>query len=280
MNINKLWHGLLCSFGVLSLGSSALLGQETPANKDGTVFDGLKAAGFSLCKGVGTGDRQKPASFYFLTSGKSTVYGADFALLWSNPRKKDGTARFEVSIEGNVASDESESEDAWRLRASYKVARTYANTYLSLKHESDRDFRTRKLSGEVLYAPIRQTTSPLRLQPYVGFEAGRTLSRGRSKEREDTVLRLFAQPQLKYFLRPVVGKTDAEVKSIPYLSVHNKLYHLPLEKSDDWHNFFEAELVVPLSGGVSFGLTYKVGEESPNFDHIDTFGGNIGIVFS
>lgn len=254
---------------------------------------------------------QEAAEFSFLdASGEKSVFSVDFAL-WKDfteakslirPNGPRGsrllrslgfaTGTPEVSVEGHLSSDDADSEDAWRFRASLALdgilseSGSYA-ALLSVKHESDRDFRTQKLMGELLFTPtlfrlgigkaMPVTKGVLyRLRPFFGVDAGTTLRRGDSTERKDTVLRLLLRGKAELFLTGVAQQLG--LKDI-FFFVDDTLYHLPLEDTGGKHNLVVAGLEFRFNDYVSFGLTYKNGETSPDFERVKTFAGTVGVRF-
>lgn len=252
----------------------------------------------SLRRDIEGPDAEEAASFSFLnTVGEGTVFSADFALRADygsrgfNPAK--GTV---LSVEGHLSSADSESQDVWRFRGSLTRDGALGRrgsyfSLVSLKHESDRDFKTRKLTAEVLWTPtlygsavgqVYPTANKApnaalryRVRPYLGFEVGKTLSAGGSEENEDAVLRLLGRAKVNVFLERIarVLRIDSVL-----LSADNTFYYLPLE-DDRTHNLFVAELEFRFNEIVSFGLAYQNGEAAPNFHDIETFGGTIGVRF-
>lgn len=307
MGSRNLFYCILCALSALfvSWGPAGAQSQEPSQN----LFEALSHSGFTLKRALSGPDKGEAAAFSFLrTAGKDTVFTADFALSWS-PRG----SRFEfdpfdlslqTSVEGKLTSDESEAEDAWRLRASIigdtSQLGIFDSTYTSLsaKFESDQDLDTQKLTGELLFTPTLRRIAlgkgwppalldpsgrvkrypPLQFlwRPFIGLDVGHTVDKGESAETEDTVLRLIgrgrAQILLNFFAQ-AMGLREASI------FVDNTFYFLPLEDKDDTHNFLVAGLQFQVTKDVTIGLTYKVGEEAPNFEKIETFGATIGIRF-
>jgi hypothetical protein len=211
---------------------------------------------------------------------------------------------FRTSVEGKLTSDESEAEDAWRFRASLigdtsqigPIDSTY--TSVSLKYESDQDFDTQKFIAEMVFTPtirklaLGKAWPPAELdpsgrvkryppfqflwRPFLGLDVGHTLDKGQSAETEETILRFLVRGRAQLLLNLVAQALGLQETSI---FLDNTFYHLPLEGRDDTHNFLVAGIEFLVTENVGIGLTYKAGEEAPNFEQIKTFGGTIGIRF-
>jgi hypothetical protein len=300
-------HYILCALCVLllSCGSAAAQSQESSKN----LFERLHDAGFTLKRALSGPDKGEAAAFSFLsTLGDNTVFTADFALSWCPPKRSFDVGPFDLSfrtsVEGKLTSDESEAEDAWRFRASLigdtsqigPIDSTY--TSVSLKYEGDQDFDTQKLMAEIVFTPTKRKLAlgkawpPVQLdssgrvkwyppfqflwRPFLGFDMGHTFDRGQSSETEETILRLQVRGRAQLLLNLVTQALGLQETSI---FLDNTFYYLPLEGRNDTHNFLVAGIEFLVTENVSVGLTYKIGEEAPNFEQIKTFGGTIGIRF-
>lgn len=308
METKVLPHYILCALCVLllSCGSAAAQSQESSKN----LFERLHDAGFTLKRALSGPDKGEAAAFSFLsTLGDNTVFTADFALSWHPTRGSFNVGPFDLSfltsVEGKLTSDESEAEDAWRFRASLIGdtsqigAIDSTKTSLSLKYESDQDFDTQKLMAEIVFTPtIRKLalgkawppapTDPssghakqyppfqFLWRPFLGLDVGHTFDKGQSAETEETILRLQVRGRAQLLLNLVTQALGLHETSI---FVDNTFYYLPLEGRNSTHNFLVAGIEFLVTENVSIGLTYKVGEEAPNFEQIKTFGGTIGIRF-
>lgn len=308
METKVLPHYILCALCILllSYGSATAQSQEPSKN----FFIPLQAAGFTLQRALSGPDKGEAAAFSFLsTLGDNTVFTADFALSWHPPRESFKVGPFYVSfltsVEGKLTSAESESENAWRFRASLigdthqigPIDSTY--TSVSLKYESDQDFDTQKLMVEMVFTPtIRKLAlgkawppaptdpssghakqyPPFQFiwRPFLGLDVGHTFDKGQSAETEETILRLQVRGRAQLLLNLVTQALGLHETSI---FVDNTFYYLPLEGRNGTHNFLVAGIEFLVTKNVSIGLTYKVGEEAPNFEQIKTFGGTIGIRF-
>jgi hypothetical protein len=264
-----------------------------------SIFKLFSDKGFSLQRAVEGPDADKGAEFSFLhTIKKSSVYTADFALIYNYrpPQTSQTSIGFQTSVEGKLTSDKSQSEDAWRFRAGAVIdhqlkRRTLNLIYLSLggKLEGDQRFDVKKFSFEALFTPTfpklsvgvskpLDTASPFqfRWRPFLGFDIGRTVKKGASKETQNTVFRLTPRVTAKLklnFLNEVLKLNEV------YLWMDNTFYYLPLE-SKTKRNFFTSGLEFDVTDNLGFGLTYKNGESAPKFNRVNTLGATISIRFS
>lgn len=264
-----------------------------------SLFQRFSDKGFRLQRAVEGPDAGKGAEFSVLrTLGKDSVYTADFALIYNHrpsPTSRTSVA-FQTSVEGKLTSDESEQEDAWRLRAGAVFDRWLQPDTLSLMHlslggkfESDQDFDVKKLSFETLFTPAfpdlfigvitpLHTASPLQFmwRPFLSVDAGGTIKRGSSGESENTIFRLMPRvtARLKLnFLNKILKLHQV------YLWMDNTFYYFPLE-SETERNFFTCGLEFEVTEHIGLGITYKNGESAPRFNRIHTLGGTISISFS
>lgn len=308
MKTKVLPHYILCALCILllSYGSAAAQSQEPSKN----LFKWLHDAGFTLQRALSGKFAGEAAAFSFLsTLGDNTVFTADFALSWRPPMTTFKAGPFDLSfltsVEGKLTSAESKSENAWRFRASLigdtsqigPIDSTF--TSVSLKYESDQDFDTQKLMAEMVFtptirklalgvpwpkAPTEQSSGhakqypPFQFlwRPFLGLDVGHTLVKGQSAETEETILRLQVRGRAKLLLNLVTQALRLQETSI---FLDNTFYYLPLEGRNDTHNFLVAGIEFLVAENVIIGFTYKVGEEAPNFEQIETFGGTIGIRF-
>ena len=306
MDTRNLSRGIACLVGVILLSCSSATAQAQQASSN--LFSSLTGAGFTLQRALSGPDKGEAAAFSFLSTLRDgTVFMADFALSWHPPRQLFEVGpfdfSFQTSLEGKLTSDESEAENAWRLRASLigdtsqvgPIDSTY--TSVSLKYESDQKSDTKKFTAETLFTPtIRKLAAgkawppapldpsgrvkeypPFQFlwRPFLGLDVGHTLDKGKSTETEDVVLRLLVRGRAQLLLNLIAQALGLHEVSI---FVDNTLFHEPLEKKDI-HNFLVAGLQFLVSENISIGFTYKVGEDAPNFKQIETFGGTIGVRF-
>jgi hypothetical protein len=262
------------------------------------TFASLENKGLTLQRAVAGDDATEGAEFGFLkTFGGKTVYTADFALIYDAPPKVTQTTAiaFRASVQGRLASDDSESEDALQFRAGAVIDRNLIRErldglYLSLaaKYETDRKFRVGKFISENMLTPtfpalgigipFGRPSSPVqfRWRPFFYFDIGRTFERGDSEERKDTVLRLT--PRVRgtltlNFLRRALNLNDT------FLYFDDYFYYLPLEETKKRRNMFSSGFSLQMTRNFGFGLTYKNGESAPRFRRVNTFGGVLTIRF-
>ena len=292
-------HYILCALCILllSYGTAAAQSQEPSKN----LFKRLQDAGFKLQRALSGKDAGEAAAFSFLsTLGDKTVFTADFALSWCPPTRFEAgpfDLSFLTSVEGRLTSAESESENAWRFRGSLigdtshngPIDSTY--TSVSLKYESDQDFDTEKLMAEMVFTPTirklalgkawppaKEGRPPFQFlwRPFFGLDVGHTFEKGQSAETEETILRLKVRGRARLLLNLVTQALRLHETSI---FIDNTFYYLPVEGRNNAHNFLVSGITFLITENISIGLTYKVGEEAPNFEQIETFGGTIGIRF-
>lgn len=274
--------------------------QPTPtpadATKKSSVLEKLADKGFSLQRAVGGDDESEGASLSFLrTFGKKSVFSTDFALIWDRPLTAPTGSTYvvpEFSLEGHLTSDESESEDAWRLRGAVDVLTKFKtrsftgmhNTF-GAKFEASQNFDTKKLMFEYLFTPTaheigigqylarHRKTDPIsfRWRPYFGLDAGHTFKRGDSTLPEETILRLVPRLRAEFRLNFIdrIFKSD---QSRTLLYMDNTFYYLPLEDSSKTPNFLVAGLEISFNKNVGLGFKYKNGKSAPKFERVHTFG--------
>jgi len=279
------------------------------------IFEALSSKGFKLQKALTGPDKGELAEFSFLnTIGEKSVYSTTFALSWQ-PKRSLNVGRTNIrpgwSVEGRLASDESEAEDAWRFRLSSIFTTSFIGcsvevkpcptnrltnptfeglyTKASLKFEGDKNFDVKKLSGEFLITPNSAAlaigaarpgspSKPIQFQwrPFFSIDAGHTFRRGNSEETEDTILRLIPRVRTRIdlqFLRQWLNLHEVSIFA------DNTFYYLPLEKVRKRNNFFTSGIEFNFTPNLGFGLTYKNGRSAPKFEKINTLQGVIGIRF-
>lgn len=262
------------------------------------MFSGLEDKGIKLQRAVSGNDAGEGAQFGFLkTFNKGTVYTADFALIydhWFTPTQRTSTA-FEASVQGNLTSDESQSEDAFQFRAGAIIDRNlkrgtinHLYTSLAAKYETDQKFRVGKLISENMLTPTfpslhigipfgkPSNALQFRWRPYFYFDVGRTFKRADSAETKDTVLRFTPRVRTIVtlnFLRRVLNLNDT------FLFADDYFYWLPLETKKTRHNMFTSGFAAQVTKDFGFGLTYKKGEAAPKFKPMHTFAGVLTIRF-
>ena len=262
------------------------------------TFDFFESRGLTLQRAVSGDDASEGAQFGFLrTFNKQTVYTADFALIYNKrlpPTQRTGFS-FQASVQGNLTSDESESEDALQFRAGAIIDRnlkrdTINHLYISLaaKYEADQKFTVGKFISENMFTPtfpalgigvpFGRSSDPIqfRWRPFFYFDIGNSFKKGTSAETENTVLRLTPRIRTTLtlnFLRRALNTNDT------FIFADNFFYWLPLEKTKTRHNMFTSGFVLQMTKDFGFGLTYKSGEAAPKFKPVHSLAGVLTIRF-
>lgn len=262
------------------------------------TFDFFERRGLTLQRAVSGDDATEGAQFGFLrTFNKQTVYTADFALIYNKRFKSTQRTAFafQTSVQGNLTSAESESEDALQFRAGAIIDRnlkrdTVNHLYISLaaKYEADQKFGVGKFISENMFTPtlpalgigipFGRPSDPIqfRWRPYFYFDVGRSLKPGASAETQDTVLRVTPRVRTMLtlnFLRRALNLNDT------FIFADDFFYFLPLEKMKTQHNMFTSGFVFQVTKDFGFGLTYKSGEAAPKFKSVHSFGGVLTVRF-
>ena len=262
------------------------------------TFDFFERRGLTLQRAVSGDDATEGAQFGFLrTFNKQTVYTADFAMIYN--RRFKSTQRtafaFQTSVQGNLTSAETESEDAVQFRAGAIIDRnlkrdTINHLYISLaaKYEADQKFRVGKFISENMFTPtlpalgigipFGRPSDPIqfRWRPFFYFDVGHSFKNGASSETHDTVLRLTPRVRAMLtlnFLRRALNLNDT------FIFADDFFYCLPLEKTKTRHNMFTSGFVLQVTKDFGFGLTYKNGEAAPKFRPVHSFGGVLTVRF-
>jgi hypothetical protein len=260
-------------------------------------FSRVTQLGLRLQRALTGPDEGEAATFGFLSPiEKRTIFMADFALIWQGKKLMEiGRAVLapQLSLDGSIATDRSEAEDAVRFGSAFildipigpttlRPVGIYAS--LGFKYETDRDLDTQKglFSSVVTPTVFGVIGTPLgtpgsvqfRWRPFLGIDVGHTFKNGDSEEESGTVLRLMPRVRAEVFLDFV-----AYALNLPQVTLYtdNTFFYLPLQ--DKTHNFLVAGLEFDVTENLSVVFTYKKGENSPKFEHTHTIGGSIGIKF-
>jgi hypothetical protein len=262
------------------------------------TFEAFERRGLTLQRAVAGSDATEGAQFGFLkTFNKGTVYTADFALIYNRrftPTERTSAA-FQTSVQGNLTSKESESDDALQFRAGAIIDRNlkrntinHLYTSLAAKYETDQKFRVGKIISENMLTPTIPSLGigipfgrpsnavQFRWRPFFYFDIGRSFKKGDSRETQDTVVRLTPRVRTTLtlnFLRRALNLNDT------FIFADDFFYFLPLEKTKSRHNMFTSGFVLQVSKDFGFGLTYKSGEAAPKFRPVHTFCGVLTIRF-
>jgi hypothetical protein len=84
--------------------------------------------------------------------------------------------------------------------------------------------------------------------------------------------------RLRADLRLTFLKEPLQMKKVS-LFAEETFRYLPFETGDSTYHFLSAGLTFDFDDHVSLGLTYRNGEDAPNFKDIDTFGLAFGLKF-
>ena len=241
-----------------------------------------------------------------------TVYSADFYLLW-NP--EDAGAQFfsrddlgfSYFVEGHVASNKDDAEDAWRTGLSLwhdpTIMRRDEATRLldvtdlvfdlAVKYEADRDLETEQILADFSFTfnmpnagvgegvPADEN-SPIFViwRPVFGIEGGPTLDeRADASDEEAPELRLYAH--VKAQLELAFLQKGLNLYGPPILFVDEKGWYLPTvgDGAGVGRNLFIAGAEVPLGENVGFQVAYTVGRDAPQFDKVETFEAGLTVRF-
>lgn len=277
--------------------------EESKPKKIGTI-QALRNAGLSLSRGPDNGDDKKGAIFAFTQDhapGASTEFTGDFYLKWKKEvlEKIDTLSEFDflaVSAQGKLSSKESSETDAWRFRLEnefFTQNRSADRLFdgfvarLSLKEESDRDFKLDRLSGELWLTANKRdwfigqySGTPdsrfiqLRWRPYVGVDVGGNISNSIEEQGSNSNLWLMTRGKLDIrlnFLLNILPLQDL----VAYLD--DKYVYLAGE--DIGNNYLNAGIDLEWDDNVGFALEYTNGKDSPKFVHEEIFKGGFTIKF-
>ena len=272
------------------------------------IFERIENAGFTLQRAIAGDDATEGAQFSFLASANATtVYTADFALIWDHFLAKGlrTAATFQAAWEGNLTSDESESEDALKYHVNALVLydfrvrkdktldlqRTFdvMRWATGLKYETSQDATTKKVMWENVLTPTSRklgigvalpNADPKHAvqfwwRPYLGLDVGHTSKPGASAEIKSTILRIT--PRARATLR-FNGLARALNVASATLYADSTFVTQPIE-DDHTHNFFVSGFEIKVADNIGVGFTYKNGEAAPKFTHIETFAGMLTISF-
>jgi hypothetical protein len=269
------------------------------------ILDTLSNAGFSLSRSPD--EEKKGALFGFNQNrlgGTKTDLSAEFYLKWQKrPYLSEWmwgqTAAFDtlaISVQGKLSSTDSKTSDAWRFRLENNFFTSNRSEHrfldgvvanLSLKNESDRDFNTNRLSGE-LWLTVNSAKAYIgkysgdadksllqfRWRPYVGLDAGGTVS--------DTPVAVDQQSNLWLMAR---GRADLRfaflVRTLNFSDfvayVDDRIVYLT--ESGVGHNYLDTGIDLEFSDNIGFTLQYTIGADSPQFVREQMLKGGLTIKF-
>ena len=130
---------------------------------------------------------------------------------------------------------------------------------------------TARTAGAALLTTDPRTHAQYELATTTQFEPGLY---GIGIAKNDTVLRALVRAGV--LVR--INKVSDLIKYIDF-TAENSWYYLPLENGGETHNLFLAGVSFNFSRTFSLDFKYKIGEDAPNFQRIETFEGGIGLKF-
>jgi hypothetical protein len=282
--------------------------------KETSFFDWMANAGFVLQRAAGNSADADPAEFSFLRNfqSESTTYVADFFLSFSPNRIMDSQTnnpiqssyhpfglasdlKTEASVEAKLTSESSsETNDAWRFRLSGTVDTSSIGglvdstyTTISFKSESDQHFDSSRLSAEIWFTPTKAnlgigryqpqpaTRYPIlfRWRPYIGVDLGGTVAASRSAQNSSDQRVMFRTTATLLF--PYLAK-DLRLSQVS-LFADNYLYYLC--ESGIAHDYLTIGSNFMFNKNVGFKLTFRVGDDAPQFTYEQTIAGALSMKF-
>lgn len=281
-------------------------GGPAPKNVD-DAFQALHDWGLSLSLAPDA-DEGKGAHFGFTNdrrSGMDPVWDAQFYLKWDllklagGPVLDLGALRVDtlaVSAQGKITSTDNTSTDAWRFRfesESYlRINRSKEGILrgisinLGIKDESDRDFHMSRVSGELWLTPIasriyigrysgrKDDWVRFRWRPYVGIDAGRTVTDTTPAGTQESNIWLMARGKIDLELNFI--RDALRVKEV-LLSAEDKLVYLTEQSTA--HHYLKATFGIAFTESIGFALDYSVGKDSPAFQSERVLTGGLTVKF-
>jgi hypothetical protein len=272
------------------------------SNPDSSLLERLAARGWTLQRAVAGKDATEGASLGFVaTAHEATVFTADFALIYEPVLRRSCTrvcVSSQYSVEGKLSSDDATSENAWRFRGRWVVDRGSGaalrgvTLFAGAKLEANRDFTTKKAMVEAVLTPTDRrlaigflrpavvedslATFRFRWRPFLGIDAGGTLSGGSDDNEEDVIARVVPRVRAELFLDGL-----SRVLALENIVVHadNTLHLLPLENRRQARNLLVSGLDLQFNKFVGFGLEYTNGEAAPEFERTHTLTGAFTVRF-
>lgn len=277
------------------------LGQQ-PEPKEEDLFDAAVASGFTLSR---TPDEEHQGARFgfshnYAKDGAHTSLEADFYLKWTMPPwHNDSDSLWNslaISAQGKLTSASDSETDAWRFRLEDTLWTYNAKTErqvdgviakLSAKSESDRDFDTTRLSGELWltlnarkfgigqYSGNKKTPIQFRWRPYLGADAGATVA-------DETGTKELADDPLWLLVR---GRADLRLNFLSNLLklggviayVDNKFVYVT--EAGEPNNYLNTGIDLELNDNIGLTLQYTTGEDSPKFVREEVFKGGLTVKF-
>jgi hypothetical protein len=185
--------------------------------------------------------------------------------------------------------------------------------YLNLngKYEASRDFNVKKIMAEVEITPTlpvfwmgarasdslrdqaarrgetisdSQRWVDFRWRPYLDVDAGETIDDGTtsgtsgivSMEKDSSVFRIRPRVYGELWLNFI---SEAIALDNVKAFVDYEFAYLPLENTQNTHEYLQTGIAFGFTKHVGFSLTYTVGEQSPDFTHDQSLAGSVTIGF-
>jgi hypothetical protein len=259
----------------------------------------------------GSDSADKGALFAYSDAGggEDAVLSADFFLALSTPftnisggRGRKDRYRFQVSLEGHLATGRDEGEqaqDALRARAGFDflfrdVAVADAlRIKASLVYEADQDLDVEKGIVEVLATAVipavymgksgsSKSYFGFSWEPWIGVDLGKTLDEDREDQvEEDTIVRLKALVSAQFSLLDFVnlGKNAEDPKRKEFLIgggkgfsirdvvffVEDNFYYLPNDDGDTF-NLVTVGIDLKFTDSIGLQISYSDGADAPKFE--------------
>lgn len=254
-----------------------------------------------------------PATFGFLAqTGSKPIFSTEFALLWQRDKKggmhiSDNVTLYPAaSIEARLhSSGDEKKKDAVKARLTGEFDITHDNPFFpnllvsqllsSLKYETDHDADTKKLMLELLWAPQVRGKIGQELpkvphytgadpgglrefayiwQPYLGLDAGRTTSVGKSLEDGNAVTRAVFRVTGRLSLLGVAERLHVKAITLFADDYYRYLWHTSNQRGN---NYLEAGADFYLTDTMSIALRGAIGRDAPDFEFSRSFGINLGL---
>jgi hypothetical protein len=156
-------------------------------------------------------------------------------------------------------------------------------TLVGFKFEADRNFVTKQVMLEVLFAPTKRNwgigkykavpfmpqDAKYAIQPYVGFDWGQTLATRDADEHEGSLFRGVARLEAHLSFQPWVRRTGLGFYDISLYADDTMRY--VTNATEDFHNYLDSGLQFMFNKNFGLTLSYKIGEDSPKFLKEETF---------
>ena len=282
---------------------------ETPRDPAERFAD----AGFKLQRAftlIESEEKGDPATFGFLAqTGSKPIFSTEFALLWKGGQHDLGpNARFYpmASVEARLHSGGDEKQNdavKARLTGDFHIVNTNpsfreflgSHVLSSLKYETDHKADTKKVMLELLWAPSVRGKIGQELphvehytgrdpgglrefayiwQPYLGLDAGRTTTVGKSLEDGDAITRAVVRVTGRLSLLGLAERLNVTRITIFADDYYRYLWHTSNQRGN---NYLEVGTDFYLTENVSIALRGSIGRDAPDFAFARSFGINLGL---